>query len=428
MLATILAKLPRGGTLDDAQWQARHRLLTGVLVGHIVVLAALGVVLGESVTHLVLELLPVVAGLLVALRSASRRLTREVAVALALLVCSGVLIHLVDGITEAHFHFFVVLPLIALYQRWTPLLAAIGFVVVHHLALALVAPDLLFNTQIAVDNPLWFVIVHAVFVLMAVAVMVAFWKLAEDAVIAADVATRERAAQAERELAQRTEVQHLTGDRVAALAGATDRADTLVIEVAAAVARLAEVAQDVAQEAGASAKVAEASEEVTGRGVAAADRLRASTAEVGEIVAFIDGVASRTNLLALNATIEAARAGEAGRGFAVVATEVKELARQTETATADITERMDRIVTEAQDAAEVLGELRAVFTDIAERQQRIDAAVGEQLRSAQGIATDTDQVTQTVVGITEDVEALAGIVGNGHQNGVVGAHDLTTAV
>ncbi len=50
----------------------------------------------------------------------------------------------------------------------------------------------------------------------------------------------------------------------------------------------------------------------------------------------IQGIARQTNLLALNATIEAARAGEAGKGFSVVATEVKTLARQTDTATTGI--------------------------------------------------------------------------------------------
>lgn len=44
----------------------------------------------------------------------------------------------------------------------------------------------------------------------------------------------------------------------------------------------------------------------------------------------------QTTMLALNTPIVAARAGEAGKGFAVVAHAVKELARQTNTATEDI--------------------------------------------------------------------------------------------
>jgi hypothetical protein len=57
--------------------------------------------------------------------------------------------------------------------------------------------------------------------------------------------------------------------------------------------------------------------------------------EVSRLSKVIRKIADRTDLLALNATIEAASAGEAGKGFAVVAAEVKELSKQTESATKD---------------------------------------------------------------------------------------------
>ena len=73
------------------------------------------------------------------------------------------------------------------------------------------------------------------------------------------------------------------------------------------------------------------------------NELGESSQEIGKVIRTITSIAQQTNLLALNATIEAARAGEAGKGFAVVANEVKELAKQTATATEDISEKIESI-------------------------------------------------------------------------------------
>lgn len=70
-----------------------------------------------------------------------------------------------------------------------------------------------------------------------------------------------------------------------------------------------------------------------------ADRILAlseQTQQIGAIISTVNDIAEQSNLLALNASIEAARAGEQGKGFAVVAQEVRNLAEQSQQATAQV--------------------------------------------------------------------------------------------
>jgi methyl-accepting chemotaxis protein len=170
------------------------------------------------------------------------------------------------------------------------------------------------------------------------------------------------------------------------------------------IARSASQAADVAAEAVVIAK--EANQTVA--------KLGASSAEVGDVVKVITAIAEQTNLLALNATIEAARSGEAGRGFAVVADEVKELARQTSTATGEIGRRIEAIQADTRAAVEAIGGIGQVIGRINHLQTTIASAVEEQ-------TVTTNEISRTISEVADDSKSIAVSI-----TGVTGAAAQTT--
>ncbi|HYD32657.1 MAG TPA: HAMP domain-containing methyl-accepting chemotaxis protein, partial [Azospirillaceae bacterium] len=132
------------------------------------------------------------------------------------------------------------------------------------------------------------------------------------------------------------------------------------------------------------------------------------SARIGEVTDVISKIAEQTNLLALNASIEATRAGNAGKGFLVVANAVKNLARQTTTATEDIRGQVEAIQKATGDTVDAIQGIGTTITDISSITAAIAAAVEEQgaatdeiARNALGAAEMTKEVTANVSGVSE---------------------------
>ena len=106
--------------------------------------------------------------------------------------------------------------------------------------------------------------------------------------------------------------------------------------------------------------------------------MRESSAAIGNVVNLIAQIARQTTLLALNSTIEAARAGEAGRGFAVVATEVKALAVQTQSATEEITKKIEALQKDAAGSADAVMRISQAIEAIRPVFENVNGAVAEQ--------------------------------------------------
>ncbi len=178
-MTRLLEYLPRGNTLDEPAWQRRHVFLQWTLLLHLPGLFLLGVALDHNVGT-VIYVLTVPLGCLLLGRFVTHRRTASFFITAGLVYCSVVLVGLSRGSIEAHFHFFIMIGFIALYQDWLPFLWNIVFTVLSHGFGSALTVNLIFNHPAGQTSPWVWSAIHGLAVLAACAGVVVFWKTTED--------------------------------------------------------------------------------------------------------------------------------------------------------------------------------------------------------------------------------------------------------
>lgn len=133
------------------------------------------------------------------------------------------------------------------------------------------------------------------------------------------------------------------------------------------------------------------------------DMLGSAAQDIGKVTETITDISAQTNLLALNATIEAARAGEAGKGFAVVANEIKDLARQTATATGEIKVRIEGIQTSTEVTVNGIKKISDIITEIDEIVSSIAVSLDEQSATMTELTTNIVQAGEGIAEVSQNV-------------------------
>jgi signal transduction histidine kinase len=178
-VVAFLGYLPRGESLSDSEFKTRHTFLQWVLALHLPALLAFGLFRGFSLNDC-LEAIAGPAVFLILSRMLRSRRLAGLAVTAGLSSCSASLVVLSGGAIEAHFHFFVTIGLIALYQDWVPFLWNALFTVFSHGVGSFLLPSAFFEHASGQHHPWTWSLIHGVAVFAACAGVMVQMRFVED--------------------------------------------------------------------------------------------------------------------------------------------------------------------------------------------------------------------------------------------------------
>jgi diguanylate cyclase (GGDEF)-like protein/PAS domain S-box-containing protein len=178
-LGWLRRNLPQGHPISFESWRRRHNGIVIVLWAHVVGVPIYGIIRGLGVVHSLLEASIIGALALCASTAGLSRSMRTVFATLGLMTSSAILTHFSGGLIEMHFHFFVMVAVVTLYQSWLPFGLAVGFVVLHHGLIGSLDPSGVFNHPDAIAHPWTWAVVHGVFILAESIACLVAWRMNE---------------------------------------------------------------------------------------------------------------------------------------------------------------------------------------------------------------------------------------------------------
>ena len=179
LLSNLLAALPKGDALDEAAWSARHRGILFILWLHVLGVPFYGAYM-EAGPNLYLGGGVLLGAIAIAaqLPVVSRRLQAAIAT-YGLVTASALLVHLSGGRIELHFHFFVMMSVIVLYQDWLPFLVGLQFIVIDHGIVGTLMPSMTYVHAEGQEHPWSWALIHGSFILAQCAALIYFWRVNE---------------------------------------------------------------------------------------------------------------------------------------------------------------------------------------------------------------------------------------------------------
>ena len=171
--------LPQGRSLGGEEWLRRHRGIVLLLWLHAAGLPLFALLMNwhEPLSFSGSILLVALAAL--AMNRHWNHRVRSCITTLGLILASALLVHASGGFIEAHFHFFVMMAVIVLYQDWMPFLLALISVVVDHGVIGTFVPTMVYNHSGAQHHPWHWALIHGGFILAESAALLIYWRLNE---------------------------------------------------------------------------------------------------------------------------------------------------------------------------------------------------------------------------------------------------------